>query len=105
MSLKKPLSKHYGLNAIDGDDVPMPNPAYERVEVYQTADGKQHPTPKKAEEHVADQCREILDERIKHMLPKGHLTSTDRYRVIMQLIPDAAAARVLAGELGKVFIE
>lgn len=107
MSLKRPLPKDYGHpSPFDPDDEPMSNPCYKRVEVYQTADGKQHATPQEAEEHAADCCREILDARLWAVVKdKGRFSRNDMYQIIMALVPDGATGRELAGELGKVFIE
>lgn len=73
-----------------------------RVERYQAPDGKLFDSRKKAEEYVADKCREIVAKRLPiEGCPVNEALSamTDRYKVVMALIPDYAAAAKLVGEL------
>lgn len=73
-----------------------------RVQRFQTPDGKLFDNRKKAEEYVADKCREIIAKRLPiEGCPINEALSvmTDRYKVVMALIPDYAAAVKLMGEL------
>lgn len=75
---------------------------YEPVEVYRTADGKDHPTPAKARDHAADCCREVLDKALAGLDP-ARFTRNDRFTVIMALIPDAETGKALADALRRQF--
>ena len=69
------------------------------VERYQTADGKLFETEKDALEHIADQCRAILDESTRPLVNEGRMTLSEQYRLIMTMIPDAQAAKQLTQRL------
>lgn len=68
-------------------------------EVFQTADGKFFDDASKAQEHVADNVREIIDARFADLMRAGKLTANDRYTIVMALIPDAKAATSLYRQL------
>ncbi len=71
------------------------------IKRYQTADRKEHKTQKIAEEHIADQCRKIIESKMGPL--SGSESHKDRVRLILNLIPDAKSARLLALELLKNF--
>jgi hypothetical protein len=69
--------------------------------VYETCDGKRHDDERKAHEHVADAVRSVLDARLQPLQDEGRLSANDRYRVVMAIIPDAAAAAQLHAALAR----
>lgn len=73
------------------------------VTVYQIASGKRFDTRQKAAEAVADECRELLDARLKPLL--GSFTASQLYQVVMELAPDAQGIKRLLGLLNAVMGE
>lgn len=65
------------------------------IEVYETSDGKRHDTKEKAQEHVADAIREAIDAALEPLIKGGMLSKNDAFRIVMAIIPDANAAKVL----------
>lgn len=76
---------------------------FKTVERFQTADGELFESEDFALLHIADQCREVLDERLSALVAAGKLTAMGRYQIIMALIPDGKAAYALAQALQKKF--
>ena len=73
------------------------------VTVYQIASGKRFDTRQKAAEAIADECRELLDARLKPLL--GGFTATQLYQVVMELAPDAQGIKRLLDLLNAVMRE
>ncbi len=71
------------------------------IEMFQTSDGKCFENAAKAEEHVANAIREALDARLHGMMVAGKLPASDRYWIIMALIPDAEAAKTLHQQMSR----
>lgn len=76
----------------------------EPVEKYQTSDGKLHSSVAKAEAHDLDRVRELIDNKLKSikMIQDGRLTASDRYELILALLPDYKGALALIVELDKI---
>lgn len=77
---------------------------FRAIERYQTADGKQHATQQEASDHIADKCRETLDEKLKPLMDAGQMSASERYRVIMALVPDAPSAWALIKNIENHFL-
>lgn len=73
------------------------------VTVYQIASGKRFDTRQKAAEAIADECRELLDARLKPLL--GSFTASQLYQVVMELAPDTQGIKRLLDLLNAVMGE
>lgn len=73
------------------------------VTVYQIASGKRFETRQKAAEAIADECRELIDARLKPLL--GQLGASDLFKVVMALAPDAQGIKALLDQLNAVMGE
>jgi hypothetical protein len=74
----------------------------EKVSRYQSPDGKLHETLEKAQEYVTDQAREVLDKSITPLLKKGKLSASDRYTLVMTILPDYEALKNLFNDMRRV---
>jgi hypothetical protein len=69
---------------------------FREIQVFETRDGKRFDDDKKASEHVANACRELIDARLESLVKSGHFSKAETFRIVMALIPDADAARKLS---------
>jgi hypothetical protein len=69
------------------------------AQMFKAADGKAFEDEEKAIEYVLDKVREGLDPRLAPMMAGGHLSANDRFKIVMALVPNAAAAESLRGIL------
>jgi len=70
-------------------------------EIYETSDGKRFDDRHKAVEHVADAVREALDAKLQPLQDSGKLSASERYSIVMAIIPDADAAKALHTHLAR----
>jgi hypothetical protein len=78
-------------------------PTHRKIEVFETADGARFDDKAKAIEHVAEQCREVIDASLAQL--NGRLGRSEIYRIVMCLIPDATAAKELVDNLSSKFVQ
>lgn len=60
----------------------------EAVTRYVTKDGQEFKELDSARKYVADQVREYLDNKTKHLLNQGTMSAWDQYKMICSIIGD-----------------
>ena len=71
------------------------------VEMFETADKQKFEDQTKAQEHVLDTIRATIDASLNPLQVAGRLAASDRFRIVMAIVPDVTTARELAKVLNK----